>query len=330
MKAYLLTIFLFLIFLESYGQTGKIVSGDTTTRKFWYEDGAKAGVEDIISFNYKYYYRFWTSRQIVSVWSTDGITYNGSVISYTKAYKPNDFSKKSRFYFKKVYVDSELAKKAFGLFKKIDTIPTDKDIKGWTQGLDGVEYVIETSTPHSYSFKNYWTPTAQDSSLKQAIQIESFVNALSAQLNLPGKYKDFSSTLRPGNYTDGFMVTIKLSHKEQEYFKKTKPYRDYLNSINDTLNHYLSDTLTSLFKKGRGLACYDEFFLYFSKDNKLLKVTTNSKFDDSGDKKDFFKCKKMIEEAFRSIKIEFVHSQVSYTRELTFYDGKASVFNNSW
>ncbi|MEH6306200.1 hypothetical protein RYH73_11135 [Olivibacter sp. CPCC 100613] len=39
-------------------------------------------------------------------------------------------------------------------------IPSDKFIEDWSQGFDGITYVIEWKKDNQYSFKRYWTPSA--------------------------------------------------------------------------------------------------------------------------------------------------------------------------
>ena len=316
------------------GQSSKVLSGDTT---FWYklqnEKCEKLKLPQLISSSDNFHFRFWTDQQSVDIWTSDGITFNGLVTSYINSYVENDKKKPSKktseTFLKQVSLDTAEARKAFYLTKHIAAIPTDKSIKGWVQGFDGTEYLIETSTLSTYNIRAYWTPTAQDSSLAEAKKIRSFIKDLDSLLGLPRKYNEFFATLKPGPYTGGSMLITKLTKKQSEYFKRTKPYRDYLESVRDTLNHYLSDTLTKTFAKYGALQCYDEFFLKFSRNNRLLKITTNSEFTDREDKKQYRDCKKKIAAAFKLIRIDFVHSQVAYWRELTFWDGKVDVFDNS-
>jgi hypothetical protein len=331
MKNLILAFLLFFTAFYCHAQKAKVLSGDTT---FWGklqdEKCGKLKLQNLISSTDNFHFRFWTDEQAMDIWTTDGITFNGMVTSYTNSYSYNEkkkVQKPSQTYSKQIYLDTAISRKAFDLTKHIAKIPTDKLINGWTQGFDGLEYVFETSTPTTYSFRTYWTPTSQDSSLAEAKMVQAFVNDLDSLLGLGHKYSAFFATLKPGPYIgDGPMITTKLTAKQAKYSKETKPYRDYLDSVKDTLNHYLRDTLTKIFARYGGLKCYDEFFLKFSKNNRLIKITTNSKFTDREDKKDFLSCKKKIAAAFKLINIDFVHSQVAYQKELTFSEGKINVF----
>jgi len=322
-----------LISLNCSAQDIKKLSGDTT---FWNSIECKKSSElklPLLTLSQDYFhFRFWTDEQVIDIWTVDGKIYKGIITSYTRSYiEPglkNKLKRTPKTFFKQDTLDAVLAKNAFELTKHIASIPSEKDIRGWQQGFDGIEYIIETSTPTTYNFRTYWTPSAQKDSLIEAKKILTFVNDLSLLLNLPNKFHNFFATLKPGAYNyDGPMVTIKLTKKQEEYYKRTKPYREYLESVSDTLNHYLSDTLTRLFAKYGGLKCYDEFLIKLSTSNRLLKITTNSELTDDDDKKEYRECKKKIAAAFKWIRFTFVHSKVAYWKKITFWEGKVNVFD---
>jgi len=323
-----LTVICLLCILTShgYGQRNKTLTGDTA---FWYDLQHKKvqalGLQQLLPSTDSFHFRFWTGNQAVDIWSTDGTYYEAVVTSFTNSYVPYNAEKKKKkpsvLYQSQFRFDTSLARKAFELTKSIDTIPTDKSIKNWKQGFDGIIFILEATTASSYSFKTYWTPSVQDSNLTEARMIQKFADDLHSLLDLGQKYRIFFATLKPGTYiNDGPSSILKLTPKQIAYFKKMKPYRDYLASISDTLNQYLRDTLTKLFTTIGKPMCYEQFFLQFSPDNKLLKITTNSKFTDKEDKQEFNKCKKMIMEAFKYIRVEFVRSQIAYWKEISFWE----------
>jgi hypothetical protein len=325
-----------LLTINGTAQTNKTISGDTA---FWYKyqlgECEKLNIPLLIPSTDKFHFRFWTDDQAIDIWSVDGTSYNGLITSFinssvdNNANNPSKEQKQPQTFAKQDLLDTALARQAFKLTTQIAGMPTDQEIKGWHQGFDGIEYVIETSTQSNYSLRSYWTPTAQDSSLLEAKKIEVFVKDLDSLLNLGQKFHDFFASLQPGAYTNGFMITVKLTPEQIQYYKRTKPYRDYLKSISDTLNHYLSDTLSRIFAKQSGLQCYDEFFLKFSTDNRLLKITTNSEFTDREDKRQYMDCTKKIKKAFNQVNVAFVHSQIPYWKELMFSDGTITVFDTS-
>lgn len=333
-----LTSILFICFLTvtTYGQSRYVSipqnkNGDTT---FWYkrqhEIDDKLKLPHLISATDNFHFRFWTNGQAVDIWTNDNKIFFGLLTNYTDSYEPYNMETKKRkpstTYSNQVQLDSSSARQSYNLIKAISSIPSEDSIKGWGSGCDGISYLFETSTPTYYSFKSYWTPTAQDSNLKEAKQIQQFVDDISALLNLRVEYDKFYATLKPGSYTsDHFMITTKLSEKQIENWKKYKPYRDYLDSVKDTLNNYLSDTLTKIFLKHSELECYSQFFLKLSKKNKLKKITTNKDFLDFTDRIDNYRCRKKIRKAFRHVRVDFVHSKVGYWKELFFSDTKIKI-----
>jgi hypothetical protein len=106
-------------------------------------------------------------------------------------------------------------------------IPTEDSIKGWERGFDGITYKIEYSTKHYYSFKTYWTPTAQDS-LKEAIQVQSFIDSAFLLSNANETWRVFEKSIPFECYmNDGPSVACKIltSAEREEYIKEKKKYR---------------------------------------------------------------------------------------------------------
>ena len=331
MKIFVLISLLCIHAINSQAQHSKIISGDTAFWYGWqYSDDEKLKLPHLIQSADSFHFRFRESGQIVDVWTKDGITYNGLVTNYTNSYEESTEEKPrkpSRIFFNKLNLDTVQIRKVLDLEKIIAPISTDKTIKGWKQGFDGIEYIFETATPSTYCFKTYWTPTAQDSTLMEAKMIQGFVDSLYSSLRLDSKRQAFYNTLKPGAYyyeSAGFNIPTR---KQAAYYKKVRPYRDYMNSVKDTLNAYLNDTLTKFFDTFRELECHRQYFIKFSTDNKLLAVTTNNKLANKNDREEFEACKKKIIAAFKRIQINFVHSKISYWMEVDFSGGKPRMSN---
>jgi hypothetical protein len=323
--------------MTAYGQNNKTINvpryknGDTTLWYKWqHERDDKLKLTHLISSTDNFHFRLWTDGQAIDIWTDDNKTFFGLLTNFTDSYEPYDMkkqkSKPSTTFANQVQLDTSLARQSYNLIKVISSIPSQDSIKGWGLGFDGISYLFETSTPSYYSFKSYWTPNAQDTNLVEAKQIQKFVDEIYVLLNLRNEYDKFFATLKPGSYTsDHFIITTKLTEKQIENWKKYKPYRDYLDSVKDTLNNYLSDTLNKILEKNGGLTCYDQFFLKFSKKNKLKKITTNGDFLDFADRMDYYKCRNKIKKAFRHVRVDFVHSKVTYWKELSVWNKKVVI-----
>ncbi len=90
--------------------------------------------------------------------------YFGLITNYAQQYD-NKLLSKGIYTIGKVYsnqfiIDSSKARRLFIIIEKLSlvAIPNDDKIKGWQQGFDGEEFLMETSTPKQYNFKTYWTP----------------------------------------------------------------------------------------------------------------------------------------------------------------------------
>jgi hypothetical protein len=151
------------------------------------------------------------------------------------------------------------------------------------------------------------------------------------QFNLDTLYERFENQLARGKcYTrNGFLSLCFFSEKEEKIYEKNKPYREYLNSVRDSLKRYLDDTLAKLFNKLGPVEChYEPFYLKFSTKNELIKVATNKKVNDADDRKELKECKAKIEEAFKHVHENFVKAKKPYTLNLSFdSENKPSTIN---
>lgn len=335
-----LKILIFSLSINIYGQNDKKIlipfseNGDTS---YWYlnryERYKKLNLTNIETNTDDFHFRLWLNGQIVEIWTQDNKTFFGALINYIDSNERFDIKKQKTNTYKtfsnQVQLDTSIARQTYILYKTINSIPTEDSIIEWKSGLDGITYVFEISTPTFYSFKSYWTPSIQDSNLIEAKQIQKFIDEINQILNLDVEYDKFFSTLKPGCYTiNHCLIMTKLSQEQIDFILENKPYMDYLNSVKDTLNNYLSDTLTKILNKYGDLKCNNiKFLLVFSEKNKLIKITTNNDLHDFMEKILFYKCRRKIKKAFKLIKVDFVHSKIVYWKELHYMDKKVKIIN---
>jgi len=173
---------LFLLFLTNalHAQTDIQFTADSDTA-FWYR--YKNDIIEQFKLGYiendtnAYSFRLWSFGLIVKV-TNEG----GEITRFAEASESN---KSKRIFVKRYPVSSINAFQVRRLIDslQIETLPSDKNIKGWKHGLDGITYFAEYKEGGYYSFKNYWTPTAQDS-LNEAIRFQNFVSGVDKILNL--------------------------------------------------------------------------------------------------------------------------------------------------
>lgn len=219
MKRFLLQIFLVFLANAIYAQKEFKFTNDSDTA-FWYRyknDNVKQFKLDLIENDTtNYLFRFWSFGLVIKV--TDRTEKNfGEIIRFVEAY-PND--KRNKIFTKRYPISISQASQVRHLIDslQIELLPSDKHIKGWQQGLDGVTYFTECKKDGQYSFKNYWTPTSQDS-LKEAIQFQCFVSGLDKILNLKNNSKSFEDDIPfdswtyPGSASAVLRVKPKLKKK---------------------------------------------------------------------------------------------------------------------
>ncbi|HEU4554994.1 MAG TPA: hypothetical protein VFS25_19240 [Chitinophaga sp.] len=113
----------------------------------------------------------------------------------------------------------------------INEIPSDRYIKGWQHGFDGITYIIENKKKDHYSFKTYWTPSAQIK-FKESAAISNFIDQLNEITGYRTNLKLFEGEIPFYGWTyEGSMVTIKVilnsrAYRKYKRMKKKQMRRD--------------------------------------------------------------------------------------------------------
>jgi hypothetical protein len=207
-KLHIITVLLLLLFQTAFSQT-KEIKGDTA---YWYKrniDFQKTlELKDFEKSADEFNFRFWNHGQVIEI-SKDSSKINGSITNYiyhtTKANRS-----KSETLSKKIFLSSKQAEDIYNIIQnsKILNIPSDKEIENWSQGADGITYIIEHSDKNNYWLKKYWTPSTQDS-IPEAIFVLDLVKNISDTLTLQENYNSFKNTLpKKGCYNSGGMINM--------------------------------------------------------------------------------------------------------------------------
>jgi hypothetical protein len=230
-RGIILAFFSLLVTLHVLGQskTEYIPKND-----FWYKwhknKASQLGLTNLNDSNINNYWRIWYTFQTIS-YVID--IYKGSdslskcfVTLYTEEYV--DQTKEmptGRIYINKVSLNTVVIDSINKLIQvlHIAQIPNETDIKGWSQGLDGITYCIESVTPKNYTFKSYWTPTAQEN-IKEAKIIQYFVDRIDTMTNLKQLLKDFTKHIPfESYYTGGPSVASRImTKKERKRYKRER------------------------------------------------------------------------------------------------------------
>lgn len=202
----LLFILVTLFITSVYGQTKKVVTIptyknykneiDSTLWFKWKHNLAKQiNLKDLQASKDTFHFRFWTDIQAIDIWTVDHSLYFGLVTNYAQRYNDKllrkGIYKIDKVYSNQILLDSSKARQLFNIICKLSivTIPSDNNIKGWLDGFDGEEFIIETSTPKQYDFKTYWTPKIFIDTLKEAKQIQKLVDYLYTDFKIYNYYQ---------------------------------------------------------------------------------------------------------------------------------------------
>ncbi|MES2064858.1 MAG: hypothetical protein V4456_23275 [Bacteroidota bacterium] len=227
----ILTAFLFLQVLNGNAQNTHIeipinTKGDTS---FWYKYNAdlirKFGLIDITKESDKFYFRVWhhaqTISSIVEIYQTEDSISRSSVTFFTKEIVPENENATNRYFFKTYVLENNLFTR--GELTEVNIIPSEESIKGWSQGFDGVVYIIENLEGGNYSFKSYWTPAVQGD-LKQAIYLKKFFNEIFDLTEIKGLFSAFIKLIPFEMYNSGgpsIAVRI-LTNKQRKAYRKER------------------------------------------------------------------------------------------------------------
>ena len=203
-----------IICLTSLKSQGKAISGDTI---FWQELNRplvdKFDLSHFPTSNHEFSFRFWNHSQVIEI-IKNGKEITASITNYIFQLSKNQEENKKTL-FQKTTLPQEFANQLFTAIQNsnILALPSDDEIEDWSQGFDGTTYIIEHADPSNYSYKTYWTPTAQDS-LAAALRLIDFIQTLDDVLNLKESYNEFIKTIpQKGCYmTSGSTVMCYISN----------------------------------------------------------------------------------------------------------------------
>ncbi|HNL05957.1 MAG TPA: hypothetical protein PKH93_00205 [Chitinophagales bacterium] len=164
--------------------------------------------------------RFASEIQAIDIWTTDSLTFSGTLTNFTRKFKPDKLGQKPKsapskeFYSQISQLDSNTAQKVYQLFKEkaIFDLPPQNSIAGWRSGLDGVTYQIEYAYSNYYFSEIYWTPQIFVHTIEEAKRLSELIQELEKLLNLQNSFENFIDLLPKGYYTlEGI---IKLEKKQ--------------------------------------------------------------------------------------------------------------------
>lgn len=224
-----------LCFFSSFGQTRNLsgVLSQTGDTSLWYKYqkivANDLSLIEIEKTSFPYYFRIWKTNQVLDVWQSENNKFFGLLTSWVTERTPAKEKPTERVLIDKTVLQSDSVQKIINLITstKIIELPTDDSIKGWQHGFDGITYITEFSSKKSYSFKTYWTPKAQDTTLKEAKAVQIFVDKIFQLSNSLETWKKFEKTIPFECYNVGGSTACKILTKRErrKFIKERKKYR---------------------------------------------------------------------------------------------------------
>lgn len=176
-----------------------------------------------------FYFRVWNTNQVLDIWQTNDTSYAAQLTSWVTEQNPSKEKPTDRIFIDKRMLASDTVKQIVELINtsKVKKLPSDNGIKGWKQGFDGVTYIIEFSTKDNYSFKTYWTPKAQDTTLIEAKVLQFFIDEIFDLSGSLTTWKHFEKQVPYECYNIGGTIRCKVLNKKQkrQFAKERKNYR---------------------------------------------------------------------------------------------------------
>ena len=114
----------------------------------------------------------------------------------------------------------------------ISKIPSDTYIEKWTQGVDGIIYILEEKKGNSYSFKKYWTQSAQKR-FEESISLNYFFNEVEKIIDYHLLKNQFEKAIPFYGYSyRGSMVIINKISRDKKYRKYKRIKKKQLKKVN--------------------------------------------------------------------------------------------------
>lgn len=284
---------------------------------------------------YPYYIRIQLNAQTIDLFSNNGTNYQGILISQITKYRSvkKDFRRSTKpafVYYKKFRLDTNISTQiAQHLIESgQNTVPTDSLIKSWNNAWPDCNIIwFKFRLNSEYNSQRFICLSSQSDTLQYKKIIVSNLAYLYKALALDSIYSRLETSVPKGAaYSrDAFTFTYFLTRHQIRKWDKLAPHMAYMKSVKDTLNNYLSDTLTKILA-AKEFKCYGPFLLRFSKHGELLKISSIRFYKrDKEEENEYKQCRRLIFDAFNLVNIDFIKPHRGYLKELVYENGKVMI-----
>src|SRR5690606_9904358 len=233
----------------------------------------------------KAHFRISLTGQTIDFYSSDNVKFQGKLTNYITEYitvksKDSDYdqSKEYQYVIEQIVLEqTKVDKFVEGLIKTGQLeIPTDTLISSWHRNfLHCNSLVFQFNIDGKYTKQIFHCPWGQKDSVEFKSIILDNYETLKSTFQLDSLYDSFESKLPNGkSYSrDGYRMMYKMTDQQSEHWRKSKPQRDFMKSVKDTIDTYLNSELQKQDIKLNGIDCFEDYRLTFGKNGKLKKAT---------------------------------------------------------
>ena len=220
--------FTFLLFLLTTIVVGQKKVNDSIglaqQNKYYSLRLVKLQLPELLKTKENFYFRLSYHGTKIDIWKDSTNTINGILTKFIFSEELKTKKKDTIF----VKYPIKKANEVYNLINesKILDIPSEKEIKNWSNGFDGITYTFEFANKHNYQIKSYWSPKAQDSTITEAKQLVNFCEKIEYLANNDSIKEQFIGALKPGfHYKNGGSTTMFIMPKSTININYTGNYR---------------------------------------------------------------------------------------------------------
>jgi len=347
-RFYIISTFLILAF-STYGQDKegilhfKSIDSNYTwrTASETQIDSFYFNIKPVQTSNKKNHIRIYLTGQIIDISINKNKQYLGILINKITEYRSEksenedyEHSVSNQIVYETIKLNETLVETVFQKIISSEQInlPTDSLINNWNSRFLHCSYIsFEHNINGFYKSQNYYCPWSQNDTVTGKTTIINNYNLVKKVFNLDSIYNEFENRLPKGKtYSrDGYKMLYKMTNPQFDNWESTKPKRDYMKSVKDTIDSYLNTKLSNYKIELKNISCFEDYHLIIGKKGKLKEIiiSENDKpkfktyfglFDYLTDKKDIRKCKSKIREIFREIDLDFLNLQYDIYRTISF------------
>ncbi|WP_299782942.1 hypothetical protein [uncultured Formosa sp.] len=176
-----------------------------------------------LNFQSEFVFRTWNPGSMLEI-TKNNDSISGKIIYFVFEVWEND--SEADTFVKTYFLPKSISENLYEyiLNSRIKKIPSDKYIKDWQQGFDGITHIYELKENNTYSFKNFWTPKAQKG-ITEAEFIIDFNKKISEIGELEKYGKDFIEKIPFISYKysgSAYSIINPITKKELRKYKRER------------------------------------------------------------------------------------------------------------